>query len=163
MSVLRKNARKNVRQNAKKNVGKNVRRHFRLHLRKNVRQNVRRYVRNNARQNVRRYTELMPERMSERLSKECQKIASNQSVKLKVTGMSGDELYVYPHLTRSGWHLAWCFWNAMVWITRSKVICFKFHVVKPPKKGDRTERCIPESGWPTLACEKSWASYPRNP
>ena len=37
--------------------------------------------------------------------KECQKIASSQSAKLRVTErISGDELYVYPHLTRSGWH-----------------------------------------------------------
>ena len=35
----------------------------------------------------------------------CQKIASSQSAKLRVTEcISGDELYVYPHLTRSGWH-----------------------------------------------------------
>ena len=35
--------------------------------------------------------------------KECQKIASSQSAKLRVTErLSGDELYVYPHLTRSG-------------------------------------------------------------
>ena len=37
--------------------------------------------------------------------KERQKIASSQSAKLRVTErISGDELYVYPHLTRSGWH-----------------------------------------------------------
>ena len=37
--------------------------------------------------------------------KECQKIASGQSAKLRVTErISGDELYVYPHLTRSAWH-----------------------------------------------------------
>ena len=37
--------------------------------------------------------------------KELQKIASSQSAKLRVTErISGDELYVYPHLTRSGWH-----------------------------------------------------------
>ena len=37
--------------------------------------------------------------------KESQKIASNQFAKLRITErMSGDELYVYPHLTRSGWH-----------------------------------------------------------
>ena len=35
--------------------------------------------------------------------KECQKIAFSQSVKLRVTGrISGDEFYVYPHLTRPG-------------------------------------------------------------
>ena len=35
--------------------------------------------------------------------KERQKIASSQSAKLRVTErISGDELYVYPHLTRSG-------------------------------------------------------------
>ena len=37
--------------------------------------------------------------------KERQKIASSQSAKLRVTErISGDELYVYPHLTPSGWH-----------------------------------------------------------
>ena len=37
--------------------------------------------------------------------KERQKIASSQSAQLRVTEhISGDELYVYPHLTRSGWH-----------------------------------------------------------
>ena len=37
--------------------------------------------------------------------KERQKIASSQSAKLRVTEhISGDELYVYPHLTWSGWH-----------------------------------------------------------
>ena len=37
--------------------------------------------------------------------KERQKIASSQSAKLRVTEhISGDELYVYPHLTRSSWH-----------------------------------------------------------
>ena len=37
--------------------------------------------------------------------KERQKIASSQSAKLRVTEhISGDELYVYPRLTRSGWH-----------------------------------------------------------
>ena len=48
----------------------------------------------------------MSERMSEDMSesqKERQKIASSQSAKLKVTeSISGDELYVYPYLTRSG-------------------------------------------------------------
>ena len=35
--------------------------------------------------------------------KECQKIASSQAAKLRATErISGDELYVYPHLTRSG-------------------------------------------------------------
>ena len=35
--------------------------------------------------------------------KERQKIASSQSAKLRVTEhISGNELYVYPHLTRSG-------------------------------------------------------------
>ena len=35
--------------------------------------------------------------------KERQKIASSQSAKLRITEhISGDELYVYPHLTRSG-------------------------------------------------------------
>ena len=37
--------------------------------------------------------------------KEHQKIASSQSAKLRVTErISADELYVYLHLTRSGWH-----------------------------------------------------------
>ena len=37
--------------------------------------------------------------------KERQKIASSQSAKLRVTErISGDEMYVYPHLTRSAWH-----------------------------------------------------------
>ena len=37
--------------------------------------------------------------------KERQKIASSQSAKWRVTDhISGDELYVYPHLTRSIWH-----------------------------------------------------------
>ena len=61
-------------------------------------------------------SEDMSERMSEDISedmseiecqkicqKERQKIASSQSAKLRVTEhISGDELYVYPHLTRSG-------------------------------------------------------------
>ena len=48
-------------------------------------------------------SERMSQDMSERIQKECQKIAPSQSVKLRVTGrISGDELYVYPHLTRSG-------------------------------------------------------------
>ena len=65
-----------------------------------------------------RMLEDMSEDMSERMSKDmskrcqkeyrkifCQKIASSQSAKLRVTErISGDELYVYPHLTRSGWH-----------------------------------------------------------
>ena len=35
--------------------------------------------------------------------KECQKIVSSQSAKLRVTErISGDQLYVYPHPTRSG-------------------------------------------------------------
>ena len=66
-------------------------------------------------------SERMSKDMSERCQKECQKIcqkecqkicqkerqkiASSQSAKLRVTEhISGDELYVYPHLTRSGWH-----------------------------------------------------------
>ena len=58
-------------------------------------------------------SERISEDMSERCQKECQKIcqkerqkiASSQSAKLRVTEhISGDELYVYPHLTRSGWH-----------------------------------------------------------
>ena len=58
-----------------------------------------------------RMSEDMSERMSEDIQKECQKIcqkerqkiASSQSAKLRVTKhISGDELYVYPHLTRSG-------------------------------------------------------------
>ena len=54
-----------------------------------------------------RMSEDMSERMSERRQKicqtECPKVASSESVKLTVTGrISGDELYVYPHLTRSG-------------------------------------------------------------
>ena len=70
-------------------------------------------------------SERMAKDMSERCQKECQKIcqkecqkiyqkicqkerqkiASRQSAKLRVTEhISGDELYVYPHLTRSGWH-----------------------------------------------------------
>ena len=70
----------------------------------------------------------MSERMSKDMSEECpkicqkecqkicqkerQKIASSQSAKLRVTErISGDEVYVYPHLTRSGWHkiLPGCF------------------------------------------------------
>ena len=58
-----------------------------------------------------RMTQDMSDRMRERCQtecqkicqKECQKIPSSQSVKLRVTGrISGDELYVCPHLTRSG-------------------------------------------------------------
>ena len=54
-----------------------------------------------------RMSEDMSERMSEECQKicqkECQKIASSQSAKLKVTErISGDRLYVYPHLTGSG-------------------------------------------------------------
>ena len=58
-------------------------------------------------------SEDMSERISENMSerrmskdicqKERQKFASSQSAKLRVTErISGDELYVYPHLTRSG-------------------------------------------------------------
>ena len=50
---------------------------------------IRRYVRKNVK----------------RCQKERQKIASSQSAKLRVTEhILGDELYVYPHLTRSGRH-----------------------------------------------------------
>ena len=60
-------------------------------------------------------SEDIAERMSKDMSERCQKIyqkicqkerrkiASSQSAKLRVTErISGDELYVYPHLTRSG-------------------------------------------------------------
>ena len=44
--------------------------------------------------------------------KERQKIASSQSAKLRVTErISGDELYVYPHLTRSAWHNEKTLWS----------------------------------------------------
>ena len=68
-----------------------------------------------------RMLEDMSERMSEGLSERMSKDMSEgmleeyvrkniedcscQSAKLRVTErISGDELYVYPHLTRSGWH-----------------------------------------------------------
>ena len=110
-------------------VRKNVRRYVRKHVKRYVRKNVRRYVRKNVKIYVRKMPERISEDMSERMStdmsermsekyqkicqKECQKIcqkerqkiASSQSAKLRVTErISGDELYVYPHLTRSGWH-----------------------------------------------------------
>lgn len=33
------------------------------------------------------------------------------------------------------------------------------HVLKPPERGDGTERCTPESGWPILACEKMLGKF----
>ena len=71
-----------------------------------VRKNVRRYVRKNVRRYVRRiYQKICQKECQKICQKERQKIASSQSAKLRVTEhISGDELYVYPHLTRSGWH-----------------------------------------------------------
>ena len=71
-----------------------------------VRKNVRRYVRKNVRRYVRRiYQKICQKECQKMCQKERQKIASSQCAKLRVTEhISGDELYVYPHLTRSGWH-----------------------------------------------------------
>ena len=78
---------KDMSENVRKNIGRYVKRY----VRKNVRRYIRRYVRKNVNQKI--------------CQKERQKIASSQSAKLRVTErISGDELYVYPHLTRSGWH-----------------------------------------------------------
>ena len=73
---------------------------------KDVRKNVRRYVRKNVKRYVRRIYQKMCQKECQKIcQKERQKIASSQSAKLRVTEhISGDELYVYPHLTRSGWH-----------------------------------------------------------
>ena len=50
-----------------------------------------------------RMPENMSEEMSERISKDMSERTSSQSAKLRVTErISGDELCVYPHLTRSG-------------------------------------------------------------
>ena len=109
-------------------IRKNVRRYVRKHVKRYIRKNVRRYDKRYARNNVKRYVRKMPERISEDISeimskdmsekiyqkicqKECQKIyqkewqkiASRQSAKLRITKcISGNELYIYPYLTRSG-------------------------------------------------------------
>ena len=71
-----------------------------------VKKNARRYVRRNVRKICQKiYQKICQKACQNICQKERQKIASSQSAKLRVTEhISGDELYVYPHLTRSGWH-----------------------------------------------------------
>ena len=85
--ICQKECQKECQKICQKDVRKNIGRYVKRYVRKNVRRYIRRYVRKKICQ------------------KERQKIASSQSAKLRVTEcISGDELYVYPHLTRSGWH-----------------------------------------------------------
>ena len=86
-----------------------VKRYVRKSVKRYVRKNVKRSVKKNARKNAKRYVRKNVKRyvrkMSERISKDMSERTSSQSAKLRVTErISGDELYVYPHLTRSGWH-----------------------------------------------------------
>ena len=126
--------RKNVRRCVRKHVRRYVRKNGQRYVRKNVRRYVRKNESKDTSERMSEdMPEDMSERCQKEYQKICQKkcqkekqriyqkmcqkecqnidqkerqkIASSQSAKLRVIErISGDELYVYPHLTRSGWH-----------------------------------------------------------
>ena len=97
---------------------KNVRRYVRKHVKRYVRKNVRKICQKKCQKICQKECQKICQKECQKIcqkicQKECQKIcqkerqkiASSPSAKLRVTErISGDELYVYPHLTRSGWH-----------------------------------------------------------